>query len=97
MTHGAPDPLDHLGLRPDGLLTINEVADLLRCSTKTIRRRIRDGRLRVITAATNRLLFRYSDLVAYVSSNGQGQSSNPLGAACDGSDGISTIASELAD
>ncbi len=96
MTNGTPDPLDHIGLRPDGLLTIDEVAVLLRCSTKTIRRRVRDGRLPFITAASNRLLFRRSDLAALLSPDGPGQSSNPLGTARDGTYGLGAIASDLA-
>lgn len=69
---------------------------LLRCSTKTIRRRVHEGRLPVITAASNRLLFRRADLAAYLSLDGPGQSSNHPGSSRDGSNGLGAIASDLA-
>jgi excisionase family DNA binding protein len=86
---------DHL---PLDLLVIDEVAALLRCSTKTIRRRVHEGRLKYITAASNRLLFRRVDIAALLSSEGPGQSSSNLrpGAARDGTDGLGAIASDLA-
>lgn len=79
-------------------LLIDEVAALLRCSTKTIRRRIHDGRLPVIKAASNRLLFRRADIAALLSPDGPGQSSsNHPGSGRDGTDGLSAIASDLTD
>lgn len=78
------------------LLFIEEVAILQRCSTKTIRRRVRDGLITPVPSLTNRLLFRRADLAPYLPPDGPGQSSNHHGTARDGSDGLGAIASDLA-
>jgi len=57
------------------LLTIEEVAEQLRCSVKSIRRRVHDGSLHPIRAATTRLLFRQADITALLASGEPGPSS----------------------
>lgn len=94
-----PDPLGSgmpARVRQDGLLTIDEVATILRCSTKTIRRRVSEGRLPSVRAASNRLLFRQSDLAAFLSPDGPGQPSNHPSSDRDGTDGLCAIASDIA-
>ncbi|MEK7414642.1 MAG: helix-turn-helix domain-containing protein [Planctomycetota bacterium] len=61
--------------QPD-LLTIDEVAARLRCSVKSIRRRVLDGRLHPVQAATNRLLFKRADVEALQAPDEPGQSSS---------------------
>lgn len=49
--HRQPRQAPHAHLRtrtPERLLTVLEAADILKCSSKTVRRRIEDGSLRAI-------------------------------------------------
>ncbi len=55
---------------PQALLTIDEVAGWLRCSVKSIRRRVRDGLLHPVPAATRRLLFRQAEVAALLTPGG---------------------------
>lgn len=49
------------------LLTVAEVADLLRCSDRSIRRRVKDGLLHPLRPASNRLLFQRAEIEALMS------------------------------
>ena len=52
---------------PSSYLTVNEAAEIVRCTHVTIRRAIRDGHL-AAHGATNRMLLKEADLHAWVQS-----------------------------
>lgn len=54
----------------DKLLTLQEVAELLRSSTKTVQRIVKRGELKAvkISSGRSRLVFRPADLEAYLAS-----------------------------
>lgn len=99
-TIGTTAPLAVSALQTNGadLLTIEEVAEQLRCSVKSIRRRVHDGRLQPIRAATTRLLFRQADIAALLASGEPGPTSSTCRIDDDrrAADGIGALAHDLA-
>jgi excisionase family DNA binding protein len=95
-----PSAFQDSSIRDLQLLTIDEVAAYLRCSTKSIRRRVSEGRLLAIRTVSHRLLFRRCDIAAFLDPNDPGQARSPIthpaGPAGKDLDSLDNLARDLA-